>query len=317
MGAKEEKQIGIIQYLMLCIFLWGSFNPTHMILMYLFTAYYGVFGFVCYASFWYIYSAHIVPCREWRAPLGYWFDMRRLAELLFKDPNKIFKVVFEDKSEFDSLQGKGRSCVSVTHGIIPFSFMMSTVNYTPESSPAYHWSLRMMNILSIFFKDAETVDANNVKRMMREKQDFNITLGGFIEVALYKYGEYRCYVKPKGLIKYALQHGYNLFPMFSFGEERMYYTINIWQKQRLYLAKHWNLPMMTLCFSPNFLFHPMIGSGTTTVIGKAIKLPRIENPSQEDIDKHHTLFLEEVRRIFKENVEKYGDPSQPLQLFKD
>lgn len=313
MNAKKDKQISLIQYLLLCVFLWTSFNPTHLIFTYLSRKYYGIFGFICYMSFWYMYSSHIVPHREFRASLGYRFDMRRLIDVLFKDPDEIFKVVFENKNEFDSLNGK--CTISVTHGIIPFSFMCTTVNHTPLSCPAYHWSLRMMNILSIFFKDAETVDPSNIKRMMREKQDFNLTLGGFPEVALYKYGEYRCYVKPKGLIKYALQHGYNLFPMFSFGEEKMYYTINVLQDFRLMLATKYKLPMMNLCFSPNFLFHPMIGSGTTTIIGKALRLPNIDNPTQEDIDKYHSLFVGEVKRIFKDNVEKYGDPSQPLQLF--
>ena len=35
-----------------------------------------------------------------------------------------------------------------------------------------------------------------------------------------------------------------------------------------------------------------------SVVGKPLGLPKIENPTAEDVDKYHALYTDEVKRIF-------------------
>ena len=184
--------------------------------------------------------------------------------------------------------------------------------------PLYHWSLRMFGIHSLFFKDAETTTSKNVKKLMKMNKDIGIIIGGFNDVALTRYGEYRSYIlNNKGFTKYALQHGYNLFPMYTFNEENFYYTMPYFQKERLYMAKC----CFPCCLAYSSIFppycgiHPMINRGATIIIGNAIRLPVIKDPSQNDIDKYHLMFINEIKRIFKKNVKLYGNPDKNLQLF--
>lgn len=42
------------------------------------------------------------------------------------------------------------------------------------------------------------------------------------------------------------------------------------------------------------------------MIGKAIELPKIENPTKEDIDKYHAIYLEKLIELHEKNKEKYS-----------
>ena len=44
----------------------------------------------------------------------------------------------------------------------------------------------------------------------------------------------------------------------------------------------------------------------TVVVGKNIELPHIANPTSEDVDKYHSLFVEQVSALFDKFKEKYA-----------
>lgn len=50
--------------------------------------------------------------------------------------------------------------------------------------------------------------------------------GGFEEATISTSKENRVFVKErKGFIKYAIRYGYKVFPVFTFGENKMYNTV--------------------------------------------------------------------------------------------
>lgn len=44
----------------------------------------------------------------------------------------------------------------------------------------------------------------------------------------------------------------------------------------------------------------------TVYIGNVIKLPHIPNPSKEDVDKYHAMYIQAYRDLFEKNKEKYA-----------
>jgi len=48
-----------------------------------------------------------------------------------------------------------------------------------------------------------------------------------------------------------------------------------------------------------------------TVCGKGIELPKIENPSKEDIDKYHQIYIKGLKDLYDINAPKYA-PKVPL-----
>lgn len=44
----------------------------------------------------------------------------------------------------------------------------------------------------------------------------------------------------------------------------------------------------------------------TVVVGKSIELPKIDNPSKEDVDKYHSLFIKSIVDLFDKHKGKYA-----------
>eukprot|EP00746_Dinoflagellata_sp_MGD_P034307 gnl/MRDRNA2_/MRDRNA2_181958_c0_seq1.p1 gnl/MRDRNA2_/MRDRNA2_181958_c0~~gnl/MRDRNA2_/MRDRNA2_181958_c0_seq1.p1 ORF type:complete len:211 (-),score=37.39 gnl/MRDRNA2_/MRDRNA2_181958_c0_seq1:107-658(-) len=123
----------------------------------------------------------------------------------------------------------------------------------------------------------------------------------------------------KGFVKIALRQGASLVPVFSFGENDVF---GVYHSSRL---AQWQLRMQKkLGFAvPLFfgraltggLLHRLFGMNAGimplrlpihSVVGKPIHLERVDNPSQEQIDNAHSLYVEELKRVHDEWKDVYA-----------
>jgi len=148
------------------------------------------------------------------------------------------------------------------------------------------------------------VDNKNFKEFMKEGKNIKFLPGGFEEATLTHCEKERIFVKDrKGFIKYSLQFGYTLYPIYTFNENKVYNTINILEGFRLWLNK---LKIPGTLFYGKYGWLPRTDVELITVIGKGIELPVIENPSNEQIDYYHSLYIEKLQEVFNKHKEKYG-----------
>lgn len=52
-----------------------------------------------------------------------------------------------------------------------------------------------------------------------------------------------------------------------------------------------------------------------TVVGNPFELPQIDEPTQEDIDKWHQIYIEKLVDLFERNKEKFGYGDRTLELW--
>ncbi|XP_050520821.1 2-acylglycerol O-acyltransferase 2-A-like [Daktulosphaira vitifoliae] len=129
--------------------------------------------------------------------------------------------------------------------------------------------------------------------------------------------------KRKGFVRVALKTGASLVPVFSFGENYVYAKgeappDSFWDKA-LKLVK-WKagrlVPVGRGLFQYSFGIvprrHPIF-----TVVGKPIDVPKIPNPTAEDIDKYHKIFVDELTKLFEEHKTKYSKNLEELNLVLD
>eukprot|EP00644_Phytophthora_capsici_P003756 jgi/Phyca11/15670/fgenesh1_pg.PHYCAscaffold_15_\ len=65
----------------------------------------------------------------------------------------------------------------------------------------------------------------SMQSIMNTGQNLCLLPGGFEEATLYQRGKHRVYIKKRfGFIKLALQHGYDIYPAYTFGEEYTYHS---------------------------------------------------------------------------------------------
>ncbi|XP_030115698.1 diacylglycerol O-acyltransferase 2 isoform X1 [Taeniopygia guttata] len=121
----------------------------------------------------------------------------------------------------------------------------------------------------------------------------------------------------KGFVKLALRHGADLVPVYSFGENEVY-------KQVIFEEGSWGRWVQKK-FQKHIGFAPCIFHGRglfssntwgllpyskpiTTVVGEPITIPKIDNPSQKDVDFYHSMYVDSLIKLFDKYKSKFGLP---------
>ncbi|RLN56652.1 hypothetical protein BBP00_00007884 [Phytophthora kernoviae] len=130
---------------------------------------------------------------------------------------------------------------------------------------------------------------SNMLKFMRRNQNLSLLPGGFEEATLFQRGKYRVYLKKRfGFIKIALQHGYDVHPVYTFGEE---YTFHAFP----YLLCDVDL---------------------ITVVGKPLRLPQIKHPTKEDVQKYQKQYVEALQDLFDCYKRVYAvEPNATLEIY--
>ncbi|XP_059819650.1 diacylglycerol O-acyltransferase 2 [Hypanus sabinus] len=119
----------------------------------------------------------------------------------------------------------------------------------------------------------------------------------------------------KGFVKIALQNGADLVPVYAFGENEVY-------QQVLFKEGSW-LRAIQRKFQKLIGFAPCIIQGRgffssrswglvpyakpiNTVVGEPISVPKIENPSPEEIDHYHEVYQHSLVKLFNKYKIKFG-----------
>lgn len=160
----------------------------------------------------------------------------------------------------------------------------------------------------------EEATKERILEAMQRGDSLSIVPGGFQDATSLEFGKHRTVIKNrKGWVKYCLQYGYRLTPVYTFGEATTYYTWTGGMKFRLWLNDlgipspvifgRWWIP-----FLPRPV--PML-----TYVGKPIELPKVENPTKEDVDLWHGRYLQALTALFDQHKSEAGFPDAVLEIW--
>ncbi|XP_065225549.1 diacylglycerol O-acyltransferase 2-like [Planococcus citri] len=123
----------------------------------------------------------------------------------------------------------------------------------------------------------------------------------------------------KGFVKLALKTGSSLVPIYSFGETFAYQepTSNLYRRLREKLRASFD-PEFFLFRGPctlGYLFGILpYQQQITTVVGKPIPVPKVEEPTKELIDKYHEIFVQDFVQLFEKYRGKYDPEGEKATL---
>lgn len=150
-----------------------------------------------------------------------------------------------------------------------------------------------------------------------------LIVGGASESLECKPGTYRILVKRrKGFVRLALKHGTPLVPIFSFGETDIYDQVygkegSLFRRTQDYIRKKIGLAPVVLLgrgfFQYTFGIIPQ-RKPITVVVGSPIEVPKIEEPTTEQINEYHEKFIEQLCDLFEKNKHKYIENADSVFL---
>ncbi|ESN92321.1 hypothetical protein HELRODRAFT_186146 [Helobdella robusta] len=120
--------------------------------------------------------------------------------------------------------------------------------------------------------------------------------------------------KRKGFVKLALQHGTPLVPVYAFGESDIYTQVALPPDSKL--RKMQNTFMKILSFSPPIFHGRGIFNYTfgllpyrrpiNVAVGKPLKLPKIVNPNDDEINEWHRKYVDRLVDHFEKHKLQFG-----------
>lgn len=110
--------------------------------------------------------------------------------------------------------------------------------------------------------------------------------------------------KRKGFVKLALTTGTSLLPTIGFGENELYDIVDTHLSrllQKFFVATiNCPAPLCNGAFGFIPFKHPLV-----TVIGQPIKVERVDNPSQEQIDNLHSVYIAKLQDLYDAHKNEY------------
>jgi hypothetical protein len=220
-------------------------------------------------------------------------------------------IYTDDKNVREAIaNGKNFLFAAQPHGILSFVGMCAAVSKPEDvmrvptaTASAVLQTPLLKNLMGIF--NLVDASAHNVKKILKGGGSVLIYIGGIAELFKSCRTEERLYLKKrKGFIKLALREGVDVVPIYLFGNTSVLSALKhgplatLSRKLQVSLTWFWGKYYLPIPRDEKILY----------VVGKPLGLPHIEEPTQEDIDKWHGVYCEEVRKLFemyKERVPMY------------
>ena len=105
----------------------------------------------------------------------------------------------------------------------------------------------------------------------------------------------------------ALKFGYKICPVLVMNEHKMFATTDFAMGLRMFLNK---VKLPGTVYWGRFGVLPDFDIDLVTVVGKPVELPLIEDPSREEVEKWHEVYVGEMSRLY----EKYKHLNQNTPL---
>lgn len=235
-----------------------------------------------------------------------------------------FENITEEKDVLrENLEnGKNYIFAAQPHGVLSLCGMCSAVEGDPKfrviqtavASALLKFPI-LKNVMGIFaLTDASS---KNLKRILQKpgiSGSIVIYIGGMAELFKSSRKQERLFLSErKGFIKLSLREGIDIVPIYLFGNTSVLTVMksgplaNISRKLKTSFTIFWGKYYLPIPRDDKLLY----------VAGKAIEIPKIAEPTQDDIDKYHKIYVEEVTRLFDTYKGRAGQMYENKTLFID
>jgi len=243
-------------------------------------------------------------------PVAMPFVLRQLEPML--EYFSSYEIIIEHKWPDELAAGKNNYILACQpHGVLSFCGILAGIKSPPALrgkiptavADAVLYTPILKHVMGIFGLISAS-KKSLVKTLQKKGAAGTVVLytGGMAELFLSDENEEILYLKKrKGFIKLSLQTGVDVIPVYLFGNTTV-----------LSVMKHGLLSSISrkLGFSLTYMWGkwylpiPRDNCKLLYVSGQPIGIPHIPNPTQEDIDKYHSMYCDQVTRLFEMYKEK-------------
>ncbi|GMI39760.1 hypothetical protein TrCOL_g6013 [Triparma columacea] len=237
----------------------------------------------------------------------------KINETILLSPFGIFRdSMIEMEDPIESYQKDGCMFAIAPHGTLPLSVWA-----------VWHQASHIFDEVCLFFGSqvalvpfyrlwtgarggCMTITKKNLLSVMKTRQNVALVPGGVSEMMkcepLAK--NINVSIKHKGFVRIAIQEGFDLVPILMMHENDMY--LNPMRDFQGWCYKKFKVPMGLPYYTNKWYLPVSNQKPLRVVLGKRIKVDKMENPTQKAVDKLHRQFYEEVVRCWAKHKNDFG-----------
>mmetsp|Transcript_77037 Transcript_77037/g.120449 ORF Transcript_77037/g.120449 Transcript_77037/m.120449 type:complete len:362 (+) Transcript_77037:65-1150(+) len=153
-----------------------------------------------------------------------------------------------------------------------------------------------------------TLDKKRIHKLMKSSTNISLVPGGFEDATAMQFEKDITVIRKRtGFIKYALQYGYRVYPVYTFGESSTHRTFSGFLNFRLWLNK-FGIPAVLVFGCPWLPLMPRKNISIFTYVGAPLQLPKIPDPKPEEVQQWHAKYCEALIQLFEEKKKEAGLP---------
>lgn len=234
----------------------------------------------------------------------------------------------ELRGDLDSIQ-PGRSFFAChPHGVLSVGWISNVVwgrQFHKTVGRCFYLidgTLRNKGLLAKLFLDAyegphgglRDTSRRTMEDLMEQGESLCMIPGAYQEATHFAHGCERVAIKQRrGFIKYCLKHGYRVHPVYTFGESDTYLTVGGCTKLRLWL-NNWGIPTVVFWGLSWCPLLPRRGVELLTYVGVPLELPKIADPSPEEVEEWHGKYIVALKQLFDKYKAEAGKPNAQLEI---
>eukprot|EP00918_Siedleckia_nematoides_P038333 GHVU01083294.1.p1 GENE.GHVU01083294.1~~GHVU01083294.1.p1 ORF type:complete len:497 (-),score=94.57 GHVU01083294.1:443-1933(-) len=195
------------------------------------------------------------------------------------------------------------------HGVFNFGlFLLSSEPFVSSCrfivAPFMYWFAPVLRLVVEEISHLGDSSRKSFREYLSRGESLILIPGGFHEATASVYARDRLFIKKrKGFVKYALEHGYELQPVFMFGENHLYRQAQGMWGLRFYLNE-FGVPGVIFWGSRLFPLLPK-RNPIMVAVGKPMAMPTIPKPTELEVNKWHSLYVDRVRELYHTHAVKY------------
>jgi len=209
---------------------------------------------------------------------------------------------------------------AIPHGLSPLGITAYPMWSKLFNDKLCHWTcapvVLKLPLISSFMKAIGYIPAkakNITDTLIKKEENVGIILDGI--AGMFQAHDEVAHVKRrKGIIKIALRAGAAVVPVYGFGHTSLWKIVVDPFGFLEWLSIKSDVSVTPFFGRFNWFLGPPKRVAVCVCMGDAIKCPKIEEPTQQDIDKYHGLLLKGYDQLFEQHKVAYGWGDKKLQF---
>ena len=230
------------------------------------------------------------------------------------------QFVWPDSMNRPKLEDQPMIFCAIPHGVAPMGITAYPLWSKLFNDKLCHWTCapiilkipilqKYMRLMGYIPAKAKSI----TDTLSKKEENVGIILDGI--AGMFQSYDEKAYVKKrKGIVKIALRCGVPIVPVYGFGHTSLWKVV-----VDPFGVLEWLSLKLDVSLTPFFgrfgwFLGPPNRIPVCVCMGDPIKCPKIENPTQEEIDKYHVLLMKGYEQVFEEHKKAYGWGDKTLQF---